>query len=570
MKKSILRLLSLGLLLMAVNGGGLFAGGAQAGGTNASGRSLYRADVYTQLANYAGAQVGWFAKLIKDKFNLEFNIIPTADGVFATRMASGNLGDLIVFGQNGSEYTTAIEAGQLLDWSKGDILDKYGPDIKKNLSKALQHNRDTFGGGKATYGFGHDVAVSADGTQSAFYHPDIRFDLYQKIGSPPINTMMDYLNVLKRMVDAQPIGDSGLPAYAISLFPDWDGDVVMSVKCIGAFYGYDEFGFTLYNAADNTVQPIFDNNSFYLQGLRFYNRAFQMGILDPDSATQTFSDVVTKYADGRVYWSMFSWLGPSNYNTVERMAQGKGMFAVAAKDQKNIVYGNNVYGGDRNWNIGVKAKYPERLMEFINWLCTPEGIMESSYGPKGVTWDYDANNKPYFTELGIKVQADPTTMMPASAGGGTYADGQNKINNSTFTPDEINPVSGEKYNKDFWSSELARAPSVAKAAWQKAMGVLSEDEYLKKNNYITVSTGSNFVKNEGRSVDLEQKYKQVSQVIKDGSWRAIYARTDAEFDRLVAEMIAQAKGLGYDECLAWDIQDGRKRAAAVARAKASN
>jgi hypothetical protein len=35
-------------------------------------------------------------------------------------------------------------------------------------------------------------------------------------------------------------------------------------------------------------------------------------------------------------------------------------------------------------------------------------------------------------------------------------------------------------------------------------------------------------------------------------------------------MIAQAKGLGYDECLAWDIQDGRKRAAAVARAKASN
>jgi hypothetical protein len=45
------------------------------------------------------------------------------------------------------------------------------------------------------------------------------------------------------------------------------------------------------------------------------------------------------------------------------------------------------------------------------------------------------------------------------------------------------------------------------------MGVLSEDEYLKKNNYITVSTGTNFVKNEGRSVDLEQKYKQVSQVI---------------------------------------------------------
>ena len=31
-------------------------------------------------------------------------------------------------------------------------------------------------------------------------------------------------------------------------------------------------------------------------------------------------------------------------------------------------------------------------------------------------------------------------------------------------------------------------------------------------------------------------------------------------------MIAQAKGFGYDECVAWDIEQGRLRAAAVRRA----
>ena len=32
-------------------------------------------DVYDEFANYQGIQSGWFAKIIKDKFNMELNII---------------------------------------------------------------------------------------------------------------------------------------------------------------------------------------------------------------------------------------------------------------------------------------------------------------------------------------------------------------------------------------------------------------------------------------------------------------------------------------------------------------
>ena len=537
-------------------------GGSKGGGP----RGLYKIDVYTQLANYAGMQVGWFAKIVKEKFNMELNIIPTADGVFSTRMASGNLGDLILFGGDGAEYLDAIEAGMLLDWNKDDLLEKHGPDIKKNLAMALKKNSDKFGGGVKTYGFGHNASSTAFASEAGFYHPDIRFDLYQQIGSPPIPNLMAYLDVLRRMVAVAPAGDSGLPSYGISLFKDWDGDTVMSVKCMGAFYGYDEFGFTMYHAETNTTQPIFDDNSLYMQGLKFFNRAYQMGILDPDSATQTFSDLTEKYADGRVYWSIFSWLGPSNYNTSERLAQGKGMFGVPAADQKNVVYGTNIYGGERVWAIGSKAKYPERIMELINWLCTPEGIMTHHWGPQGVTWDYDENSKAYLTPLGIQIQdGDKRAQMPESAGGGQFMDGENKINNTTFTIDEINPVSGERYNKSFWSSELNREASIAKKAWQQAMGALSEDDYLEKNNFKAIVIASDYVK-DTRSDSLEQKYVQVSTAIKNGSWRAIYANTDGEYNRIVAEMISQAKGFGYDECVAWDTEQGKLRAAAVKRA----
>jgi multiple sugar transport system substrate-binding protein/putative aldouronate transport system substrate-binding protein len=530
------------------------------------GRELYKIDVYTQMGNYAGKQVGWFAKIVKDKFNMELNIIPTADGVYQTRMASGKLGDLILFGSDGAEFVDAIEANMLLDWYQGDLLDVYGADIKRNLPRALQHNADVFGGGTKCYGFGYDVSSSAEYIDAAFYHPDIRFDLYQRIGSPKIPNLMGYLDVLKKMVDIAPTSDSGLPAYAISLFKDWDGDLVMSAKCMGAFYGYDEFGFTLYHAATNTVQPVLDNNSMYIQGLRFFNKAKQMGILDPDSATQTFSDLTEKYSDGRVYWSIFSWLGPSNYNTSERLAQGKGMFAVAAEDQKNIVYGTSVFGKERVWSIGSKAKKPERIMELINWLCTPEGVMTNHWGPKGVTWDYDENNKAFLTPLGIEIQdGNKKAQMPASAGGGQYADGENKMNNTTFTINDINPVTGERYNKDFWSSELARVTNPARKAWQDAMGVRTEDEYLEKGNFKSLVVASDYVKPK-RGDELEQKYVQVSNAIKIGSWRAIYAENDNEFNRILSETINQAKAFGYDECVKWDQEQGNIRAAAVRRA----
>lgn len=63
--------------------------------------------VFSQLANYNGEQVGWFAKEMLDRFNVKLNIIPDSDGTFDTRMESGNLGDIVVFGSAGKQYKAA-------------------------------------------------------------------------------------------------------------------------------------------------------------------------------------------------------------------------------------------------------------------------------------------------------------------------------------------------------------------------------------------------------------------------------------------------------------------------------
>ena len=132
-----------------------------------------RLDVYSQLANYSGVQGGWSAVLMKDMFNVEINIIPEQDGTYATRMESGSLGDIVVWGANGTDYQNAVQKGMLLDWEQFDLGKTYAPYIMENYQAALESNR-SIGGDDKIHGFGFNVAFSADAHQSFFYTWDIR------------------------------------------------------------------------------------------------------------------------------------------------------------------------------------------------------------------------------------------------------------------------------------------------------------------------------------------------------------------------------------------------------------
>lgn len=62
--------------------------------------------------------------------------------------------------------------------------------------------------------------------------------------------------------------------------------------------------------------------------------------------------------------------------------------------------------------------------------------------------------------------------------------------------------------------------------------------------------------------ELTVLWTQVAECIKTNSWKAIYAKTDAEYDQIVADMISQAKDYGYDECIAFQENEASLRKAA--------
>lgn len=526
---------------------------------------VIKLNVYSQLANFSGKQIGWSADILKKKFNVELNIIPEGDGVFETRMTSGNLGDIVVWGADNDKYPLAVKNNLLFGWEDDNVLDEYGPYIKKNMPDALKKNKEltktiTNGASDKLYGFGANVALNSKDHESFFYTWDTRWDLYKKLGYPKVKNLQDYHKMLKNMQKLCPSDDSGNKVYAVSLWPDWDDAMVMYVKAMAtAYYGYDELALGLYDPTNGKYHDALEENGPYLEMLKWFNDLYQDGLIDPDSMTQTYDEMIAKVQNGGTLFSIFNYSGSLGYNTKEHTSAGKLMYCMKPEDASPIVYGMNTQGGDRVWSIGAKTEYPEKCMEIINYLATPEGRMTMEYGPKGYTWDYDDQKHAYLTDVGVKCQNDKNTTM---GGGykGSYHDGELQINNVTWSLDASNPDSdGETYNKESWASYNATPSSDIEKDWRDKTGCTTINEYMEKGKY-TVAPGTSFSK-ETQDTTLKTTWNQVTTEIKNSSWKAIYAKSDKKFDSVVAGMKKSAKKYGYDKCVEWSRNQASRRKA---------
>ncbi len=516
--------------------------------------------VFSELANVSGEQVGWSADMLLDKFNVKLNIITSGEGVYETRMESGDLGDIVVWGSDGENYTKAVKAGLLYDWNEDDLLAEYGPYIKENMPYALQKNQEltktiTDGESDALYGFGHNVATSSENHESFFYTWDIRWDLYKQLEYPEVNDLNDLVEVFKDMKEICPTDDNGNATYAVSLWPDWDGDMVMYVKALAtAYYGYDELGIGLYDSDTGTYHAALEEDGPYLECLKFFNELYQNDLLDPNSMTQTYDGMYEKLQAGGVFWSIFNYSGSLGYNGDEHIALDKMMCSLVPTNASPIAYGMSVTGGNRIWSIGANTEYPELCMEIINWLATPEGTMTYNYGPKGLCWDYDDEGYTYFTEFGKKAYMDRSTPMTGDyEGTGSFNDGCIQINNTTWSINAVNPDSnGETYNWETWKSTQEAAANSVEQDWRDYFDVSSVQEYMEKGNY-TVAPATTFTL-ASKTDDFKTVWSSVTDVVTQYSWKAIYASSDEEFYKIVDEMIELANGYGYDQCVEWSVE----------------
>jgi len=525
--------------------------------------------VFSQTANWSGAQAGWGATLLKDMFNIELTIIPDTDGAYETRMEAGDLGDIVVWGNNGDQYKAAVDKGMLFNWEDEDLVTTYGTNIEKYFPDALEANR-TLNDDGSIYGIGHSIASESGEHDLFFYDWGTRWDLYKQLGYPEVKDLDDLADVLGQMKEICPTGDDGKPAYAVSIWPDWDGDMVMYVKALASGYtGYDELGIGLYDPKTGTFYDCLDENGPYVQSLRFFNKLYQNDLLDPDSMTQTYDTMIAKVRNGNVLFSIFDYAGSIAFNSDQHIAADEYMASLVPEDAHDIVYALNTTGNERIWSIGSNCVYPEKAMQLIDWLCTPEGAMTNWYGIRGLMWDYDENGNTYFTELGQKCANDASCDLTGVEWtspytgktytlDGTFSDGGLQMNNITWALGATNPDSnGEKFSKVTWASQIGDAKNDAEADWRAKTGADSTQKYLDSTDYSMVPK-VNMAASE-KSAELDLEWQQVTKAIREGSWNAMYAKTDAEFEQIVSQMRTSCDGYGYDDCVEWCRNEAAKR-----------
>ncbi len=525
-------------------------------------------DVFDYSANYQGIQSGWFGEVVRKKFNMELNIISPnitrgGDTLFEVRAAAGNLGDLIICKGVNGQLQDLVNAGLIYNM-EDDLQDK---DIMR-YREAIE-NLNSCVGQDGIYAIPSQVSANGPNVPSEgnepVYGPYIRWDLYKELGYPEVNTLEELLPVLKEMQERHPTAENGAKTYGFSFFKDWDDNMMNAVKQPCCMYGYDEYGVVLAKADGSDYQSIIEDDSVYVRMLRFFYEANQMGLIDPKSLNQNYEQCFEKYKEGQIFFSPWPWLGKSAFNTISNVEQGKGFMMAPVQDMQIYSYGCYPYGNqDSIIAVGSPCADPERLVDFIDWLYSEEGIMVNganlsgaAAGLEGLTWEMREDG-PYLTEFGREALMNGGDIeVPEEYGGGTWESGVSALNYKAVVQCEKSER-GFHYYYELWDSVKALDTSALVEDWRKKMGADTTMEYLRKNNMLLVAPGMLYTASVETAEQTTIRY-QCKRAIQNYSWEMVFAPDSQRFEELLDEMQATVKSYGYDVILEYDMTHAKAK-----------
>jgi len=512
-------------------------------------------DIYDDAANYHGLQTGWFGKIVEDRFNLKLNIIApqvAGDAVYQTRSAEGNLGDIVILDK--SRFQDCLAAGLIKD-----ISDKIvGCENIMQYKVQLDSLNQGLGAAEGVYyGIPSEMADTSPVTLTdveIYSSPMLRWDQYVGVGKPEMADLKGLLDTLALIHEKYPTNEAGDPAYPLSLWPDWDGNDNMigiaNVVQLTTWYGEKIKGSAILKP-DNTWSEIYNRENAYYKLTKFLYDANQMGLVDPASGEQDWNAVCAKMSNGQVNLMWYSW-SKGFWNSQERLDNGTAFNFVPVKDQLYYNDADAFFGTTRVFAVGSKVegeKY-DRIMEFLNWYASVEGMTFQHAGIEGLN---------YIVEDGKFVPYKDNALMdnlpvPEEFGGGGYQDGNNAINQWIGNALNTNPVTGEGYAMKHWSSYKAKNMTQMKKEWQETFNAEDDVDWMKKNGVLLASPNVS-VALKTDTIDIGMIRVDVNKVLCEYTWKMIFAEDEETFEALWDQMVKKMDGFGYKELYAFDCEN---------------
>jgi ABC-type glycerol-3-phosphate transport system substrate-binding protein len=299
-----------------------------------------------------------------------------------------------------------------------DMLPTHGKNLLKYHSKALNFYSEFLTNGKDIL----TPVYAADPTQKRIttYQPSptgfyLRWDYFKEIGVPELKTLDDLIEALAKMQKSHPKTTGGKNVYGVSGWTDW-GLWNFSIQ-FGFPNGMVNLSTTRNMTADNKiVNGLLDTESVFWKAADFYFKANQKGILDPDFFINKYDDYVTKYKGGQLLTLAASWtVGDAKTAIVEESPLSTFVAIPITIDfPYNTAITNPSYTSSGSGAffkfVGSKTKYPERALEFLDALCTPEAARLIYSGVQGTHWDYVDGEPSMLPEVLEKINSDPNYL----------------------------------------------------------------------------------------------------------------------------------------------------------------
>ena len=161
----------------------------------------------------------------------------------------------------------------------------------------------------------------------------------------------------------------------------------------GIYYDYDvDGGSYVFGPASQNFKAV----------LSYLNKAYELGVLDPDFATTTAEQFESKLSSGKSFFYLDNSGFGQNYTKALRKLDGMEDATMqiipipenSFGQKRAVSYAKDIMG--RFYALNASAKNKEEIIQFIDWMYSQEGSDISNYGVEGESFEYNAEGQPEF------------------------------------------------------------------------------------------------------------------------------------------------------------------------------
>lgn len=477
-------------------------------------------------------------KVIKDKFNIVFELIPYSGNYrdkLNMMLASGDYPELLRV-ERQDLVIKYINAGAALPLDDYVNNSKYFKDSFKEL---ISYWRMPASDGKL---YKWEMSVPQDVNNFCECNDiAVRNDILKEQGYPKLLSTDSYIAFLKNAIASHPTTKGKKTLGVVAPFAEsWGmaGILPILYEKGDKYIAIGNEG-VVFNVKDQKFEDML-LNPYTKESIQFFNKLYQEGLLDKESFTDTYNQVLEKIKSGQAlafYYTM--WAKDVVNNTLEQAGQQELEYVqlpiqtntMVQEGQKKNLRLETVRPFD-SVIITKAAKDPKRIFELIDWISSDEGQLLLQSGIEGVHYNIVDGKRVLTDEFKKGYKEDPDYL--AKQGFGLLTILGSKAS-SAEDGQPYNLLSDINVHDEFTLTKTV-------ADTYKAMGwANSKDWYLKNGVPAPTGLASGVIIDPASPEGLISQ-KMVELRIKSSA-NLISAKSDAEFESTWQSVVKQYQAL---------------------------